>query len=152
MSNESVPIESLRRKSGPPKGTKRRKGFRVIVRYEAASEEQSARIISLLAAMYQQLTKAIRKTTYRDLDDLVRKGVLAKFGKTGRGTYYGLASKGDNRGTGPPEWKTGPSEAPFSDEEQRRAVSLNLLPSTGVSYPPDTNWLRAKDSNLEPCR
>ena len=50
-------------------------------------------------AEYQQLTKAIKKTASRDLDDLVRKGVLAKFGTTGRGTYYGLASKGDIKGT-----------------------------------------------------
>ena len=50
-------------------------------------------------AEYQQLTKAIKKTASRDLDALVRKKVLEKIGKTGRGTYYRLASKGDIKGT-----------------------------------------------------
>jgi predicted HTH transcriptional regulator len=48
---------------------------------------------------YQRLTRAIKKTASRDLDDLVRKGVFRKVGKTGRGTYYALAVKGDIKGT-----------------------------------------------------
>ncbi|MFA6094064.1 MAG: ATP-binding protein [Elusimicrobiota bacterium] len=62
---------------------------------------------------YQQLTKAIKKTASRDLDDLVKKGVLAKFGTTGRGTYYGLASKGDIKGT------KGTSPVPPSTKKKR---------------------------------
>jgi ATP-dependent DNA helicase RecG len=57
---------------------------------------------------YQQFTGAIKKTASRDLDDLVRKRVLLKFGTTGRGTYYRLASKGDIKGT------KGTSELPSS--------------------------------------
>ena len=48
---------------------------------------------------YQQLTHAIKKTASRDLDHLVRKGVFARFGTTGRGTYYCLVRKGDIKGT-----------------------------------------------------
>ena len=48
---------------------------------------------------YQKLTKAIKKTATRDLDDLVQKGVFRKVGRTGRGTYYVLARKGDIKGT-----------------------------------------------------
>jgi predicted HTH transcriptional regulator len=44
---------------------------------------------------YQQLTGAIKKTASRDLDDLVQKGIFAKSGSTGRGTYYVLVRKGD---------------------------------------------------------
>jgi predicted HTH transcriptional regulator len=48
---------------------------------------------------YRQLTRTIKKTASRDLDDLVRKGVFARVGTTGRGTYYCLARKGDIKGT-----------------------------------------------------
>jgi len=48
---------------------------------------------------YQRLTGTIKKTASRDLDDLVRKGVFQKIGKTGRGTHYALAGKGDIKGT-----------------------------------------------------
>jgi ATP-dependent DNA helicase RecG len=47
---------------------------------------------------YQELTGAIKKTSTRDLDDLVTKGALVKIGRTGRGTYYILAGKGTKRG------------------------------------------------------
>jgi ATP-dependent DNA helicase RecG len=50
---------------------------------------------------YQKLTKAIKKTATRDLDDLVQKGVFRKVGRTGRGTYYVLVRKGDIKGTCP---------------------------------------------------
>jgi predicted HTH transcriptional regulator len=53
----------------------------------------------IVNAEYQQFTGAIKKTASRDLDDLVRKKVFLKFGTTGRGTYYRLASKGDIKGT-----------------------------------------------------
>lgn len=50
-------------------------------------------------ADYQRLTGVSSKTASRDLDDLVTKGVLARQGATGRGTYYVLATKGDKNGT-----------------------------------------------------
>jgi ATP-dependent DNA helicase RecG len=50
-------------------------------------------------ADYQKLTKAIKKTASRDLEDLRLKGVIDKVGNTGRGTYYVLASQGDIKGT-----------------------------------------------------
>ena len=50
-------------------------------------------------ADYQKLTRAIKKTASRDLEDLKRKCVFKKIGKTGRGTYYVLASKGVKKGT-----------------------------------------------------
>ena len=40
-----------------------------------------------------QLTNAIYRTASRDLDNLVRKGLFRKVGKTGRGAYYVLASE-----------------------------------------------------------
>ena len=39
------------------------------------------------------LTNAIYRTVSRDLDDLVKKGLFRKVGKTGRGAYYVLASE-----------------------------------------------------------
>ena len=41
----------------------------------------------------RQLTNAIYRTASRDLDDLVKKGLFQKVGKTGRGAYYVLAGK-----------------------------------------------------------
>ena len=41
----------------------------------------------------RQLTDAIYRTASRDLDDLVKKGLFRKVGKTGRGAYYVLAGK-----------------------------------------------------------
>lgn len=48
---------------------------------------------------YQALTGATKKTASRDLDDLVRKGVLARVGTTGRGTAYTLQRQRDTKGT-----------------------------------------------------
>jgi len=39
---------------------------------------------------YSTLAKISRQTAFRDLNDLVRKGVLEKQGVTGKGTYYTL--------------------------------------------------------------
>jgi len=58
-------------------------------------------------ADYQKLTRAIKKTASRDLEDLKRKRVFKKIGKTGRGTYYVLASKGDKKGTCQPSQDEG---------------------------------------------
>ena len=41
----------------------------------------------------RRLTNAIYRTVSRDLDDLIKKGLFRKVGKTGRGTYYVLAGK-----------------------------------------------------------
>lgn len=48
---------------------------------------------------YQQVTGAAQKTATRDLDDLLRKGVLERRGTRGRGVTYNLAKKRDRRGT-----------------------------------------------------
>lgn len=48
---------------------------------------------------YHQLTGKTNKTATRDLEDLVKKGILAKAGTTGRGNHYVLAQKGDIKGT-----------------------------------------------------
>lgn len=45
--------------------------------------------------------------------------------------------------TGPLEWKTGPREVPFSDEDQHEAAPLHVLPSPGIGSRPGPNWLRA---------
>ena len=50
-------------------------------------------------ADYQSIANAIKKTASRDLDYLVHKGIFLKVGKTGRGTHYILAQKGDKKGT-----------------------------------------------------
>lgn len=69
-------------------------------------------------ADYQRLTQSIKKTASRDLKDLVRKGVFAKFGTTGRGTYYGLSpqrGKGDIKGTkGTSKTRPGPIRKPHA--------------------------------------
>ena len=41
----------------------------------------------------RRLTGAIYRTASRDLDGLVKKGLLRKVGKTGRGAYYVLVMK-----------------------------------------------------------
>ena len=46
-----------------------------------------------------ELTDVIIRTMSRDLEDLVRKGVLVKMGKTGRSTQYVLACKLDTNRT-----------------------------------------------------
>jgi len=48
---------------------------------------------------YREMTQAIVRTASRDLDDLVARGLLAKVGQTGRGTYYVLAGKPDKNRT-----------------------------------------------------
>jgi len=42
---------------------------------------------------YSNLAKISRQTAFRDLNDLVRKGVLEKQGVTGKGTYYTLRKR-----------------------------------------------------------
>jgi ATP-dependent DNA helicase RecG len=57
------------------------------------------RVKRMSNAEYQKLTGTTKKTASRDLESLTRKQVLKKIGKTGRGTYYTLASNGDKKGT-----------------------------------------------------
>ncbi|MGO8683138.1 MAG: DUF4062 domain-containing protein [Thermoleophilia bacterium] len=68
--------------------------------------ERQSRVLAHLKAAgritnqeYQEITGATKKTASRDLADLVAKGVVARIGKTGRGAFYVLASKGDIKGT-----------------------------------------------------
>ncbi|RLF34113.1 MAG: hypothetical protein DRN08_04930 [Thermoplasmata archaeon] len=51
-------------------------------------------------AEYQKINKTTKKTATRDLQDLVRREILIKVGRTGKGVYYVLnpAFKGDIRG------------------------------------------------------
>lgn len=49
---------------------------------------------------YQEINKTSKKTATRDLQELVRSGILIKSGRTGRGVHYILnhSYKGDIRG------------------------------------------------------
>ena len=49
---------------------------------------------------FQEINKTTKKTATRDLQELVRSGILIKSGRTGRGVYYSLnlTYKGDIRG------------------------------------------------------
>ena len=53
--------------------------------------------------IYQELNKTTKRTSSRDLSDLVSQGVLRKSGVTGKGTLYELrghkGDKGDIKGT-----------------------------------------------------
>jgi hypothetical protein len=51
---------------------------------------------------YQELTGATPRTTTRDLDALVGKGLLRKVGKTGRGAHYVVHGKPDKNRTNQP--------------------------------------------------
>ena len=42
---------------------------------------------------YSTLAKISRQTAFRDLNDLVRKGVFEKQGVTGKGKYYTLSKR-----------------------------------------------------------
>ena len=48
---------------------------------------------------YQKAFVVSKPTASRDLEDLVRKGVLEKIGTTGKGTYYVLGRKGLAKGS-----------------------------------------------------
>jgi hypothetical protein len=48
---------------------------------------------------YQQLTKATKKTSTRDLSDLKIKGIVSQIGIRGPGVHYVLAKKVDKKGT-----------------------------------------------------
>ncbi|NLX99621.1 MAG: DUF4062 domain-containing protein [Rhodopirellula sp.] len=69
---------------------------------------------------YRQLTGATPRTTTRDLDDLVDKGLLRKVGKVGRGTHYVIQAKPDKNRTNRP--------SPMS--EAKSAINRTNRPST----------------------
>ncbi|OIP48194.1 MAG: hypothetical protein AUK28_05245 [Desulfobacterales bacterium CG2_30_60_27] len=48
---------------------------------------------------YQQAFSVSKPTASRDMEDMVRKGVLEKIGTTGKGTYYVLGRKGLTKGS-----------------------------------------------------
>jgi predicted HTH transcriptional regulator len=78
-------------------------------------------------AEYRKLTGTTERTATRDLDDLVRRGVVEKTARTGRGTAYRLSSK---PATNPPNQTSGqpvrkqtrptPSRAPRRRQPARR--------------------------------
>lgn len=51
---------------------------------------------------YQTLASVAKRTAHRDLLELVQKGVLARSGKTGKGTFYTLAKGAAKGPNGPP--------------------------------------------------
>ena len=50
---------------------------------------------------YWQLTGVTDRTAARDLDDLVRKGILERTARTGRGAGYQVVQKPDRNPTNP---------------------------------------------------
>jgi len=48
---------------------------------------------------YQRAFGVSKPTASRDLEDMVRKGVLERIGTTGKGTYYILSRKGLTKGS-----------------------------------------------------
>jgi len=48
---------------------------------------------------HQRITGTTSRTAFRDLEDLMQKGVLRKIGTTGRGAYYVLSGKRDRNRT-----------------------------------------------------
>jgi ATP-dependent DNA helicase RecG len=58
---------------------------------------------------YQKAFGVSKPTASRDLEDMLRKGILEKMGTTGKGTYYVLNRKGSQRAQrthhqGPGQW------------------------------------------------
>lgn len=48
---------------------------------------------------YQKAFGVSKPTASRDLEDMLRKGILEKIGTTGKGTYYVLSRKGLTKGS-----------------------------------------------------
>ena len=48
---------------------------------------------------YQKAFGVSKPTASRDLEDMLRKGILEKIGTTGKGTYYVLNRKGLTKGS-----------------------------------------------------
>ncbi len=76
----------------------------VMTRLELSERQQQAiRQVKVAGKITNQdlrdLTGVVIRTASRDLEDLVKKGILQKVGTTGRGTYYVLAQKLDTNRT-----------------------------------------------------
>jgi ATP-dependent DNA helicase RecG len=76
----------------------------VMTRLELSDRQQQAiRQVKIAGKITNQdlrdLTGVVIRTASRDLEDLVKRGVLQKVGTTGRGTYYVLAQKLDTNRT-----------------------------------------------------
>ncbi len=76
-------------------------------------------------AEYRKLTGATERTAARDLDDMVKKGLLVKTAKTGRGTAYRLPVKSAINATNQPAAKPdkkppNPTDEPVSPEVRNR--------------------------------
>ena len=89
-------------------------------------------------ASLRQLTGVIHRTASRDLEDLVRKGVLQKVGQTGRGAHYVLAPKQDKNRTN----RTSASTAP-----QRKGLTMGSMGSAGKKSSPTAQPLHKGDKN-----
>jgi ATP-dependent DNA helicase RecG len=50
-------------------------------------------------AVYQEMFSVSKPTASRDLNDLVKKGVLERIGSTGKGAYYVFDRKGLTKGS-----------------------------------------------------
>ncbi len=81
--------------------------FRIVLYSNRRRNERQKRAIEYLRrneqitnTEFQEINKTTKKTATRDLQELVRSGILIKSGRTGRGVYYSLnpTYKGDIRG------------------------------------------------------
>ena len=52
---------------------------------------------------FQELAGVAKRTAHRDLLELVSKGVFARFGTTGKGTFYAISKGAAKRPKGPPK-------------------------------------------------
>jgi len=76
----------------------------VMTRLELSDRQRQAVLLAktgelLSNKLYQERFSVSKPTASRDLDDLARKGVLERFGTTGKGTYYVVSSKGLTKGS-----------------------------------------------------
>ncbi|MBU4369999.1 putative DNA binding domain-containing protein [Patescibacteria group bacterium] len=74
-------------------------GFKLNERQKKAIE-YTRKVGKITNAEYQKINKTMKKTATRDLQNLVRREILIKKGRTGKGVYYILSPiyKGDIRG------------------------------------------------------
>jgi predicted HTH transcriptional regulator len=57
--------------------------------------------VRISSAVFQKMFGVAKRTAHRDLSELVRKGILAKIGTTGKGTFYVLGKGATKRPKGP---------------------------------------------------
>jgi predicted HTH transcriptional regulator len=95
-------------------------------------------------ASVRKLTGAIYRTVSRDLEDLVRKGVLKKVGKTGRGAHYVLAGKQDINKTN----RTSASQGKQDKNTTNKTPQIKR--ARGTMAPPSLNRRSKKRRGTEP--